>query len=194
ARDGVGSPESFALRLAEHFTGSFDWVSGGRWEVHQHTWARIPSRLTADVSDGEHDHAFVRSGTETRTALVQRDGDDVFVLAGLADLAVLKSTGSEFHGFPRDRYTTLPETTDRILATSVTARWRYQPGAELDYNEVYGDVKRILLEEFTRRYSAALQTTLFDMGRAVLDAHPEIAEIRMSMPNKHHFVVDLEPF
>ncbi|HLT84580.1 MAG TPA: urate oxidase [Phototrophicaceae bacterium] len=193
ARDGVGSPESFALRLAEHFTGSFDWVSGGRWEVHQHTWARIPSRLTADVSDGEHDHAFVRSGTETRTALVQRDGDDVFVLAGLADLAVLKSTGSEFHGFPRDRYTTLPETTDRILATSVTARWRYT-STDLDFDALFADVRRTLLESFADLHSLALQQTLFHMGRRVLETRAEIAEIRFSMPNLHHFLVDLEPF
>ena len=117
--------------------------------------------------------------------------------AGLKGLTVLKTTQSGFVGFPKDRYTSLKETTDRILATDVSARWRYVPDAgsrDLDFNTIYADVKRILLEEFTRRYSAALQATLFDMGRAVLEAHPEIAEIRFSMPNKHHFVVDLEPY
>src|SRR5690606_1000361 len=121
----LSSPEEFAIRLSEHFTSSFDWVAGGRWEIKEYTWEHIPSSLTNNVTDGEHDHAFVKGGTETRTALVQRYGDEVFVLAGLEDLRVLKSTGSEFHGFPKDRFTTLQETTDRILATSVTARWRY---------------------------------------------------------------------
>ncbi|MDR6867763.1 urate oxidase [Microbacterium resistens] len=191
ARDGIGSPEGFLLRLADHFTGSFDWVEGGRWTAESYAWERI-------LVDGEgHDHSFVRTGQETRTAVVVADGADRHIIAGLKGLTVLKTTESGFVGYPKDRYTSLKETTDRILATDVTARWRYAPDAssrDLDFSAIYADVKTLLLEEFTRRYSAALQTTLFDMGRVVLEAHPEIAEIRMSMPNKHHFVVDLSPF
>lgn len=196
ARDGVGTPEGFAMRLAEHFTGSFAWITGGRWEVKAHTWERIPSTLSSNVTDGSHDHAFVRGGTETRTTVVQRDEDDVLVVSGLEDLAVLKSTGSEFHGYPRDRFTTLPETSDRILATSVTARWRYTPASVpgLDFDATFTDVRRILLESFADKHSLALQQTLHHMGRQVLAGHPEIAEIRFSMPNLHHFLVDLAPF
>jgi urate oxidase len=192
----VGGPEQFALRLAEHFTSTYDWVDGGRWEVKAHTWARIPSRLEADVTDGTHDHAFVQGGTETRTAVVQRAGDAAFVVAGLEDLAVLKSTGSEFHGFPRDRYTTLAETTDRVLATSVTARWRYLPQAvsSLDFDATFAEVRTVLLESFAELHSMALQQTLHHMGEQVLLARPEVGEIRFSMPNLHHFLVDLEPF
>lgn len=187
ARDGIGSPEAFLLRLADHFTGSFDWVTGGRWEAERYAWQRI-------VAHGaEHDHAFVRSGQEVRTAVVIADGDERHVIAGLKDLTVLKTTESGFEGYPKDRYTTLPETRDRILATDVAARWRYgAPG--LDYDALYSSVRALLLEAFAERYSAALQATLFDMGRRVLEAHPEIAEIRFSMPNNHHFVVDLSPF
>ncbi|QDC25364.1 urate oxidase [Georgenia yuyongxinii] len=193
AKDGVGAPEEFALRLAEHFTSGFDWVSGGRWLVKQYTWERIPTTLADNATGGTHDHAFVKGGTETRTAVVQRDGDDVFVVAGLEDLSVLKSTGSEFHGFPRDRYTTLAETDDRILATSVTARWRYTT-ADVDYDALYADVRRLLLETFADVHSFALQQTLYKMGERVLHEHPEIGEIRFSMPNLHHFLVDLAPF
>jgi urate oxidase len=191
ARDGIGSPENFLLRLADHFTSSFEWVDGGRWSAESYEWERIP------VAGAGHDHSFVRKGQETRTAVVLAEGADRHVISGLKGLTVLKTTQSGFVGYPRDRYTSLQETTDRILATEVTARWRYAPGVvlgDLDFTAVYDDVKRLLLEEFTRRYSAALQTTLFDMGRVVLEAYPEIAEIRMSMPNKHHFVVDLAPF
>ena len=188
ARDGIGSPEEFLLRLADHFTGSFEWVTGGRWTAESYAWQRI------HVDGDPHDHAFVRAGQETRTAVVVADGDQRHVLGGLHGLTLLKTTGSGFEGYPKDRYTTLPETRDRILATDVATRWRYLPDADVDYNAVYADVKRILLEEFTRRYSAALQTTMFDLGTAVLGAHDEIAEIRFSLPNKHHFVVDLAPF
>lgn len=192
ARDGVGSPEAFLLRLAEHFTGSFDWVTGGRWEAESFAWQRI-------VVDGaEHDHAFVRSGQEVRTAVVVADGAERHVIAGLKELTVLKTTQSGFEGYPKDRYTTLHETADRVLATDVAARWRYDGdhagAAGVDYNGVYASVRGLLLEAFSARYSAALQATLFDMGRRVLEVHAEIAEIRFSMPNKHHFVVDLTPF
>lgn len=187
ARDGVGAPEDFLLRLGRHFTGEFDWVTGGRWEAEQYTWSRIP------VEGQEHDHAFVRGGTETRSTVVTFDGDDATVISGLHDLAVLKSTGSEFHGFPRDRYTTLVETNDRILATSVTTKWRYNR-TDLDFDEAFSDVRRLLLEAFAQTHSLALQQTLFEMGKRVLEAHPEIDEIKFSMPNLHHFVVDLAPF
>jgi urate oxidase len=187
ARDGIGSPEAFLLRLADHFTSSFDWVSGGRWEAERFVWHRI-------LAHGEpHDHSFVRSGQEVRTALVVADGADRHVIGGLKELTVLKTTQSGFEGYPKDRYTTLPETRDRILATDVSARWRYRASG-LDYNATYDSVRALLLEAFTEDYSAALQTTLFDMGRRVLERHDEIAEIRLSMPNKHHFVVDLSPF
>ncbi|MFB7885861.1 factor-independent urate hydroxylase [Microbacterium sp. NPDC056057] len=187
ARDGVGTPEEFLLRLGRHFTEEFDWVTGGRWEAEQYTWTRIPV-------DGEgHDHSFVRGGTEIRTAVVTFVGPEATVISGLRDLAVLKSAGSEFHGFVRDRYTTLAETDDRILATSVTARWRYNR-LDVRFDESFAEVRRLLLEAFAETHSLALQQTLYEMGRRVLEARTEIDEIRFSMPNLHHFAVDLTPF
>ncbi len=189
AKDGIGSPEDFLLRLGQHFVDDFDWVSGGRWGARQVTWERIA------VNGEGHDHSFFRggSGGETRTAIVKIDGGQHHVVAGLEDLSVLKTTESGFVGYPRDQYTTLPETTDRILATSVTARWLYNT-TDVDFNATYESVKRVMLETFTNHYSRALQETQYLMGKAVIEAHPEIDEIKFSMPNLHHFVVDLEPF
>jgi urate oxidase len=191
ARDGVGSPEAFLLRLGEHFTSSFDWVTGGRWEAESYSWDRIQAH------GAEHNHSFVRNGQEVRTAVLVRDGAATHLISGLKDLTVLKSTQSGFVGYPKDKYTTLPETTDRILATDVSARWRFNANTDfsaLDFNKSYEDVKSLLLEGFTEKYSHALQQTLFDMGAKVLEAHSEIDEIKFSMPNKHHFLVDLSPF
>ena len=183
ARDGVGTPEEFLLRLGRYFTGRFDWVSGGRWSAEQYFWDRI----------NDHDHAFSRNKSEVRTAVVGMSEKGATVVAGLQGLTVLKSTGSEFHGFPRDRYTTLQDTTDRILATDVTARWRYRT-TDVDFDAVYASVRSLLLKGFAETHSLALQQTMFQMGRLVLEGHPEIDEIRMSLPNKHHFAVDLQPF
>jgi urate oxidase len=190
-KHGIGSPERFLQILADHFTGEFDWIEGGLWQAEQYAWERI-------VADGtEHDHSFVRKGQGTRLAAVQVQDGATHVLGGVKDLTVLKSTGSEFWGYPKTEYTTLPETTDRIMATSVTARWRYLPeavAAGIDYNAVYDELVGVLLEQFAVVHSLALQQTLFEMGRAAIAARPELAEIRFAMPNKHHFVYDIGRF
>ncbi|WP_141014297.1 factor-independent urate hydroxylase [Nocardioides sambongensis] len=184
---GVATPEAFLLRLAAHWREQ-PWVTGTWFSAEQHGWQRI----------GADGHAFSRSGPETRTCWVQTDGPRTFVLAGLTDLVVLKSTGSEFHGFPRDRYTTLAETDDRILATSVTATWRYATGSEeragTDGDALHAAARAAMVEAFAVTHSLALQQTIQAMATAALDAVPEMAEIRISCPNKHHFLVDLEPF
>jgi urate oxidase len=184
---GVGEIEDFALRLGRHFIDAFDAVSGAKITVDEYAWDRI------NVGGVEHDHAFTRVGGSTRTTVVSFDGPDAWVVSGITDLVVLKSTGSEFTGFPRDRYTTLAETTDRILATAVTARWRYGQ-LDVDWGASYDNIKRVLLESFATKHSLALQQSLYYMGEQVLDTHPEVAEIKLSMPNKHHFLVDLSAF
>jgi urate oxidase len=187
AKEAVGEIEDFGLRLARHFVGEFASVYRARVAIEEYPWARIT------VDGRPHPHAFVRGGQETRLATVTCTDDAAWVVAGITDLVVLKSTGSEFSGFPKDRYTTLAETRERILATAVTARWRYI-GVEHDWAESFQESRRILVQTFATKHSLALQQTLYAMGEAVLEARPEVAEIRLSMPNKHHFAVDLAPF
>lgn len=188
---GISSAEEFLLKLSEHFVGEFDWIEGGLWQAEEYSWARI-------LVDGkEHNHSFVSSGPGTRLATVQVIDGKTHVTGGIKDLVVLKSTGSEFAGFPRDKYTTLVETDDRIMATSVTGRWRFLPEAVeagIDYNGLYAEVCEILLSTFASVHSLALQQTLFEMGKAAIEARPEIAEVKFAMPNKHHFAYDLAPF
>ncbi len=197
ARDGIGEIEEFGLRLARHFGGAYDWLTGARVEIEEYGWGRIA------VGGAPHEHAFSRTGAEVRTTVVTVDGAAAHVISGLSGLVVLKTTQSGFAGFPRDRYTTLAETNERILATAVSARWRYtatalgtEPSAmpTSDFQAAYASIRSTLLESFAVGYSSALQETLYSMGQAVLEAHPAVAEIRLSMPNKHHFLSDLAPF
>jgi urate oxidase len=183
---GVGSPEAFGLLLARYFVDGFEQVTGSRQEVNLDHWERIST-----TEGGPHDHAFTKAGSEVRTCVVTKHGAEETVISGLTGLVVLKSTGSEFHGFPDVPYTSLIETDDRILATAVTARWRYL-GTDVDWDESFTSVRQILLDRFALTHSLSLQQTLYAMGEAALAAHPEVAEIRFSMPNKHHFLVDLE--
>jgi urate oxidase len=184
---GVGAIEEFALTLGRHFVDTVPAAEGARVEIEEYPWERIP------VDGAGHDYSFVRSGSGIRTTVVNVEAGAAHVVSGIRDLVVLKTTGSEFHGFLKDRYTTLAETDDRILATSLVARWRYDH-AEVDWDKSYDEIKALLLEQFARIHSLALQQTLYGMGEAVLERHPEVAEIKFSAPNKHHFLVDLSPF
>ena len=181
---GIAGPEPFALTLARHFVHSQAQVRRARVSVERFAWDRLG------------DHSFARNGQEVRTATVTCDADGgAWAVCGLRDLVVANTTDSEFWGFARDRYTTLPETRERILATAVDARWRHtvvDPSA--DWEKSYAETRRLLLEAFTGTYSHSLQQTLYAMGRTVLEHRPELAEVRLSLPNKHHFLVDLTPF
>jgi urate oxidase len=184
---GLRAIEEYALTLARHFVDDVEPVSGARIAVDELAWERVP------VGGEGHAHTWVRRGPEVRTTVVDVSGEGTEVVSGLRDLVLLKSTGSEFHGFLKDRYTTLPETDDRIMSTALVAEWRYT-GLDVDWDKTWADARRIMLEQFATVHSLALQQTLWEMGRAVLEAHPEIAEINLKAPNKHHFVVDLSPF
>ena len=188
---GLRAIEEYALTLARHFVDDVEPVSGARISVDEFAWERVP------VGGEGHDHTWVRRGPEVRTTVVDVSSEGTEVASGLRDLVLLKSTGSEFAGFLKDRYTTLPETHDRIMSTALVTQWRYSgldPADNTDWDKTWADVRRILLEQFAAVHSLALQQTLWEMGRAVLEAHPEISEITLQAPNKHHFVVDLSPF
>jgi urate oxidase len=178
---GIGEIEEFALRLAGHFVETQPSIHRAQVTIEQYGWQRVGP------------HSFQRAGGETRTATVRYDGTRAEVVSGLSDLVLLNSTDSEFHGFTRDRYTTLAETTDRVLATAVTARWRHLR-TDADWAASWDAVRALLVEAFADTHSLALQQTLYAMGQRVLEHRDEVAEVRLSLPNKHHFLVDLAPF
>jgi urate oxidase len=183
ARDGVGQPEAFALRLARHFVDGTASIHRARVTVEAYAWQRI----------GATGHSFARAAG-ARTATVTYDGTQAWVVSGISDLIVMNTTGSQFHGFLKDRYTTLAETTDRILATAVTARWRHTTADTENWAESHAGALEHLLEAFADTESFSLQQTLYAMGERVLEHRPELAEVRLALPNKHHFLVDLAPF
>ena len=174
---GIGSPEEFGLRLARHFTATQPQIKSAKITIQGYEWERLGP------------HSFQRRGDHIGLAEVTVVGDLEQVVGGIEGLVLMNTTDSEFHGFPRDRYTTLPETTDRILATEVNARWRLTSGTN-----VLSTVKAALTDAFVNTYSYSLQQTLYAMGSLVLEQHPEVAEIRLALPNKHHYLVDLSPF
>ncbi|MEV3886741.1 factor-independent urate hydroxylase [Streptomyces griseoincarnatus] len=188
---GIESAEQFGVHLARHFVTSQEPIHRARIRIEEYAWERIEA-------SGEARHSFVRKGQETRLTQVTYDGAHWEVVSGLKDLTVMNSTDSEFWGYVKDRYTTLKEAYDRILATSVSARWRSNwtdDAQEMpDWDASYARVKQHMLRAFAETYSLSLQQTLYQMGSRVVEECAEVDEIRFSLPNSHHFLVDLEPF
>ena len=179
------SIEQFGEAIAGHFVGEFSHVDLAEITLAEHPWARV---------GGDHPHAFTSAGGEVRTAVIAQRRDGLTVEAGLEGLSVLKTTRSGFSGFLRDRFTTLPETEDRILATEVRARWRYGPGLEVAWDDAHARARNALIATFAAHDSLAVQQTLHAMGEAALEACPEAEEITLTLPNQHRIPVDLARF
>lgn len=179
------SPEEFGLALAQHFVREYPkTVWKAKVAVEMMPWRRL------DVGGQPHDHGFMMQGSEIRTAYVTFDSKGkAEVTAGLKDLKVLKTTQSGYSGFLHDKYTTLPDASDRIVATSVTATWRYsRPPAS--YDAAYGAVKEALCSAFYGPpkggvFSPSVQFTLYRMAQGALARVPEVESVFLNMPNLH---------
>jgi urate oxidase len=181
-------PEQFAIELGSFFVSSQEPIARARIEVEEFGWTPV----------GSGGYSFARSAEHVRTTVVHvAAGGPVSVVSGLKDLTMLNTTASEFWGYPKDAYTTLPETNDRILATSVNAAWRYRPGAladGFDWDAAFTAGRSAILSTFAATYSYSLQQMLFAIGTALVEGVPSACEARLALPNKHHYVVDLAPF
>ncbi|MFG2627388.1 factor-independent urate hydroxylase [Streptomyces sp. NPDC048473] len=197
---GIESAEQFGIHLARHFVTSQEPIKVARIRIQEYSWERI---ATSDnnsrfIGSDEVNHSFARKGQELRTTQITFDGEKWEIISGLKDLTVMNSTNSEFWGYVKDKYTTLKEAYDRILCTDVAAAWRYNWTSDADrmpnWEKSYEQAKKHILQAFAETYSLSLQQTLYQMGSRVINSRSEIDEIRFSLPNNHHFLVDLEPF
>jgi urate oxidase len=184
-QDPIDHVETFALRVADHFLGK-PAVSRVRISAVEQPWGRL------SAAGQPHPHAFVQAGAEHWTCVVTRDKEASEIVSGLANLVVMKTTDSGFSGFPRDEFTTLPDTEDRIMATSITAAWTYQ--AEAPDFGARARVRRALVETFAAHQSRSVQHTLYAMGEEALAACADVGSITLTLPNRHHLLVDLTPF
>ena len=182
------SIEEFGLRLVDHFLEAGPTVERVRVRITGFPWNRI------EVNGHGHEHSFVRGSGEREALITGDESGDRRVEAGLDNLLVLKTTASGWEDFYRERFTTLPDTNDRILATIVTAIWSYADSPHLDFDRLWSGVRERILATFTDHYSPSVQNTLYRIGKAVLEEFPEIERIHLSFPNKHHLLYDLERF
>jgi urate oxidase len=189
AKDGLtGSIEAFGTLLADHFLLHRQVQRSTIW-IQEHAWDPML------VDGAPAPDAFVRNGSVTRTATVTAEASGVTVESGVEEMSVMKTARSAFAGFPRDRYTTLADTDDRIMATKVTATWRYAADSgDVDHDATFSRVLAAFSGAFAEHLSLSVQQSIWVIGSAILEAEPAIDEIRFALPNLHHWLADLSPF
>jgi len=179
----IASIEGFARDLGRHFLATVPHLSHSKIEIKEVPWARI----------GESAAAFIQGGLERRTVSFTATRSGETFLSGIHGLQILKTTDSAFAGFIKDQYTTLAETHDRLLGTVLRAEWLYAPG-DIDFNHAHAGIRSLLLNTFAAHKSLSVQQTLYDMAEGVLNSFATVAEIHLTMPNKHCLLVDLSRF
>ena len=178
------SIESFGLFIAEHFLRQYAHVTSCRVAIKERVWSRL--------NDSPHAFSARDQMTPTAHVILERNSSPS-VTSGLEHLLIAKTTESGFSDFHQDEYRTLADTEDRILATELSASWTFQQ-IERDFAADRQTIVDSLLARFIDHYSRSVQETLYFMGQAALDACPAIAEISLTMPNKHHLLANLSPF
>jgi urate oxidase len=189
ARDSKATTiEEFAIDLGDYLLTENKQVSGVLVEVEEKAWERMITEAGAEPT------TFKLGGQELRTVRAVRDqGRTWSIRSGVDGLVILKTTKSEFTGYIKDRLTTLRPATDRIFGTRATVMWDYATEAPA-FAEARARIMAAMLKVFAEHHSMSVQHTLFDMGKAALEAAPEISKIKLTMPNLHHLLADLSPF
>jgi urate oxidase len=187
AKNDFDSIEQFARILAEHFIRTYKHVTAVTIEIEEALWQRV-------ILDGKaHPHAFFGAGGEKRWCRVATDRTRAVVSSGIRDLRVVKTTASEFWGFIRDEYTTLPDVRDRIFGTTIASTWVFDI-ADHDFTLCYEKIRCAIIEVFATHYSLSVQQTLYEAGQRALDCCASVQSINLTMPNQHRIPFNLEPF
>ncbi len=181
------SPEQFGEKLARRFLERYAQVERATVTMHETNWVR------SNIGGRPHPHGFVLDSNGKGYAQVSATREAVSLTSGITGFTFMKSTGSGWENYVRDEYTTLPETSDRICATAMDARWRWSR-LPADCPAINASILKTLMEVFTSTYSRSLQDSLLRMGEAALAAVPELEEISMACPNKHYLPMNLTPF
>ena len=180
--------EAYAKELSGVLLEHNPQVDSATVNVRSALWKRL-------TIDGKPDPAnFMRGSGEEQTAFVERtQAGKVRVTSGLDNMVLLKTADSGFEGFVQNKWTTLKETSNRLLGTAMRAEWQYVTDS-VSYGEARHTLRESLLRTFAAHKSRSVQQTLYAMAEAALASCSQIDEIEIAMPNKHCLLVDLSRF
>jgi urate oxidase len=133
-------------------------------------------RLTrGDVAMSHAD--FERSGTLITVTDVR---------SGLDGLRLLKTTGSSFAHFARDRYTSLPDLVDRPLTIRMDVHWRYGEARDAVEGKSHvgaEHVRRAIEATFHDFNSRSIQHLVHVVGTTLLKGFPSLSEVEFAAEN-----------
>ena len=188
ARENTGlSPEEFCQVLAKRYLDSYPQASKVSIVSHETKWSRL------SFGGKPHPHSFVLDSNGRPTVQVEATRTASSLVSGIDGFAFMKATQSGWEMYLKDCYTTIPETNDRLCATSMVATWKWSR-KPASYQAANTKILDTLLEVFSTTYSYSVQDSLYRMGEAALAAVPEISEISMACPNMHYILLNLSPF
>jgi len=179
--------EEFGIALGKHFLKMYPQIARAEISLREHCWQKIL------VVGKPHAHSFQEKSNAKPFAKIIATRKGIEIESGVEDLLILKTTASGFENFVRDKFTTLPETDDRIFATKMKAIWTYKKKPK-SFSKTNGKILDAMLSVFAENFSPSVQVTLFEMGEAALKTAKETSKIFIAMPNKHNLLINLKPF
>ena len=187
ARNLALDKEAFVAAVARVLLDTYPQIEMVAIEAEETRWLRH------SIDGQPHGHTFTRDGNGVGFVALVADRAGSTLRSGLRGYTFMKTTQSGWAGFVVDQYRTLPDTTDRIAATSMDATWTWSavPAACETAN---ARILATLLAVFGTTYSRGVQDSMYRMGEAALAAVQDISEITFVMPNKHYIPVDLTAF
>jgi urate oxidase len=184
--------EAFVDFLALKFLTRYPHLEGARVSASERPFhaaavpgpdGPAPSALVFSEGRAEHARAFVQY--ERRLDALERADHG----SGVSGLRLLKVTGSAFHGFIRDEYTTLPDLHDRALFTHLEVSWRYADprdglAAAPERYVPAEQVRDVAAAVFDAEGNESIQQLMHRIGTRLLERYPELEEVSFEGQNR----------
>jgi urate oxidase len=179
---GAAEIETFGLALCERVLERHRDITRARVELTELTWARL------DAGGKTQGQAFTAGSPERRTATVTSNGTQMAVVAGIEDLALMRTAGFSSGGSVSDDGS--EDGLQRLLVGTLAARWTYT-SPDVTFRSFRQGVRTAIIETFAWHASRSVQHTLYGIADVVLATYQEIADMTLALHERPYRPADL---
>ena len=180
---GAAEIETFGLALCDRVLAAHREITRARVELTELTWARL------DAGGKTQGQVFTTGSPERKTAIVTSNGTKMAVVAGIEDLALMRTAG--FAPDPRVAEDDGREDgLQRLLVGTLAARWTYTT-PDVTFRPFRQGVRAAIIETFAWHASRSVQHTLYAIADVVLATYQEIAEMTLALHERPYRPADL---
>jgi len=181
--------EGWITHIGRRFLERYEQMSHVHVAAREMPYAAV---TTANGRPSERVFSALRGDHGTASVVLRREGDAIRVadlLAGRADLRMVKLSGSAFAAFARDEYTTLPERPDRALHVFMDVGWRYVDpkvaiAPQADRYVASEQVRDLVGAIFDTFMSKSIQHLVHEVGQRMLEHWPQLSEVSFEAQNR----------